>query len=207
MTEPGWITIHQFPADSEILATWNRKPAVGRAGRAIVSGVDARFTTYDTLEFWRSVLTGPEGVTPAVRVKLGDYYTSLLGTADRGLLTVINTTGRTGPGKLELNNGPTLTLELGPTEARTLPVGLMLDGEDLAYATSEIVRSADRKAYELHGHPGTRGRLAFRRPVTVHLNGRPKTAKARDGLFVVDYRHPVKPLALKIPGGESGSGS
>lgn len=204
MTEPGWITIHRYPADSEILATRDRKPVVGRAGRAIVSGVDARFTTYDTLDFWRSVLTDTAGVVPAVRVKLGDYYTTLLGTAGRGLLTVINTTGRTGPGKLELKDGPTLTLELGPTEARTVPVGLVLDGVELAYATSEIVRSPDRSAYELHGHPGTRGRLAFRAPVTVHLNGRPKTAKARDGLFVVDYRHPVKPLILRMPGGEPG---
>jgi hypothetical protein len=164
--------------------------------------VDARFTTYDTLEFWRSVLTGTAGVSPAVRVVRGDYYTSLLGTAERGLLTVVNTTGRTGPGKLELKEGPTLILELGPTEARTVPVGLALDGVDLAYATSEIVRSPDRAAYELHGHPGTRGRLAFRQPATVEINGRPRTARARDGLFVVDYRHPVKPLTLRIPGGE-----
>lgn len=199
MTEPGWISVHRFPAGSEILATREGKPVIARAGRVIVSGVDARFTTYDTLAFWDFVLTEKAGLSPAVRSRGNYYYTTLLGTVEKGLLTVVNSTGNSDPGELLLKNGLSIPLELGPTEARTLPLNLELDGVPLVYSSSEILRSPDRRAYELHGHPGSRGRLAFLQPATVELNGKVRKARPEGNLFIVDYIHQIKAVKMRLP--------
>jgi len=201
ITDAGWISVHQYPDGSEILGTVGGKPVIGKTGNVIVSGVDARFTTGSTLEFWESVLAGKMKVAPSIKLSGNYYYASLLGIEKKGLITVVNVTGDTSEGELVLPGGDiSMTLELGATEARCLPINLELDGVKLSYSTSEIIRSADRKTYELHGSPGTRGCLAFPVPMTVKMNGKTCKAKRQGNLFVVNYIHQIKPIAISFAG-------
>ncbi len=198
LAEPGWIYLHEFPADARVLATWKGRAVAAQAGRAVVSGMDARFMTSESAGFWEHVLRDVMGVEPALQCRGAYYYAALLGTPRRGFISVVNVNGENAPGHLALRDGPTIPVELGPVEARLIPVGIELDGAPLAYATSELVRAADGQSFEVCGHPGTRGRLAFSRPVRVEWNGRPRALKERDGLFMLNYRHGVRPALLRV---------
>jgi len=199
VTETGWIFVHDYPAGSESLGTYRDTPVIAKTGRVIVAGIDARFTTTGGLEFWRTALTEKLGVMPALQSCGNYYYASLLGTAEKGLLTVMNITGDTTAGELSLlESDTTMTLELGPTEARCLPINLELDGTKLCYSTSEILRSADGKCYELHGCPGTGGALAFSVPMTVYIDGKRCRTEQSGKVFIVNYIHQITPLRVSL---------
>ncbi|MFA7231742.1 MAG: beta-galactosidase [Victivallaceae bacterium] len=199
ITETGWIFAHQYSNNSEILGVVDGEPVIGKTGNVVVSGVDARFTTGSTLEFWESVLVEKMKVSPSVKSRGNYYYASLLGTENKGMITVANVTGDTSDGELLLpGTDISMMLELGATEARCLPINLELDGVKLRYSTSEIIRSADGKSYELHGSPGTRGCLAFPAPMTVKMDGRLRKAKQNGKLFMVNYVHRIKPVNLSL---------
>jgi len=200
LTEPGWIFLHKFPEDAHVLATWKGRPVAARSGRAVVSGMDARFMTPGSAGFWENVVRDVLGVKPALQVRGAYYYAALLGTARRGFITVVNVNGDNIPGEISLRGGPTFSVELGPVEARTIPIGIKLDGAPLAYSTSELIRAADGRSFEVCGHPGTAGQLAFSSPVKIEWNGRPRALKERDGLFMLTYRHGIKPSLLRITG-------
>lgn len=203
ITETGWLFVHEYPDRSEIIGTANGKPVIGRIGNVIVSGIDVRFTTGSTLEFWESLIVGKMKVFPSIKSSGNYYYASLLGTVDKGLVTVVNVTGDTSAGLVKLPDaGISMTLELGATEARCLPVNLELDGIKICYSTSEIIRSDDGKSYELHGCPGTRGCLAFPVPVILEMNGRVRKAKADGDLFSVVYTHQIKPIKISLMSGD-----
>ena len=199
ITETGWMFAHQYPDDSEILGTAGGKPVIAKTENVVVSGIDARFTTGSTLEFWESIFVDKMGVSPSIKSRSNYYYASLLGTEKKGMLTVVNVTGDTSAGELILPCGNiSMILELGATEARCLPINMDLDGVKLLYSTSEIIQSYDGKSHELHGCPGTRGCLAFAAPVTIKMDGRPRKARQNGKLFMVNYVHRTKPIKISL---------
>jgi len=200
ITETGWLFVHRYPEGSEILASADGKPVVAKVGNVIVSGIDARFTTGSTLKFWKSVLLEKLAISATIESSGNFYYACLLGTAEKGLLTVANITGNTSAGKVSLSNGDlVMTLELGETEARCLPINLALDGVKLRYSTSEIQRSDDGLYYELHGCPGTRGCIAFVGPTTFFMDGTRTMAEQRGQIYVVEYTHQIIPIKIAFP--------
>lgn len=194
LTEPGWVFVHHYPEGTEILATLEKKPVLAQVGNVLVSGIDVRFTTGATLKFWESALIEKMKVPATIKSSGNYYYASLLGTPQKGLLTVVNITGDTSPGELTLPGADiSMTLELGATEARVLPIHIELDGVPLCYSTSEIRRTADGQSYELHGSAGTRACLAFACPVCFEMDGNICKTQPKGDLFVFEFRHPIHP--------------
>lgn len=198
ITAGGWLWIHDFPKDSKVLANFENSPITIKTGNVVVSGFDAAFTTYASLNFWRDITQDTLNIKPVVKTENNYYYTKLLAGKNGSLLLVMNITGNTAPALIKIAQLPDFTLELGEYEARILPINVSVGDRKIIYSTSEIIQSQDKTHYELHGKPGTLGRIVFAENNEVLLNGKTVKPQNTDGQYIIEYFHEATALKLNL---------
>jgi hypothetical protein len=206
---PGWLFLHDVPAGSTTLATFDGRPLVARLpesrGRAVLAGADLLYTSYAGLRLWREVLTTALGIVPAVRDSGRYHHGLLLRGAASSLLVAINLDGQGGEGMLHVDHpvdgiaALDIPVDLRPHEARCLILGAGIAGTRLLYATSEVTPDADNPfRVSLYGHYGTTGELAFATPIQAILDGQPVATEPHGDLHLLRYRHTGELMELEI---------
>jgi hypothetical protein len=204
----GWLFSHEFPTGSEVLATHDGKALAARLpaakGKAAVAGFDPVYTSAGTQRFWLAALRAL-GIEPAIRHEGAWHHALLRRSGSVTFLTVMNLTGTSEPGRIILKRpvegleALEFDIELGAHETRCLVLNVRLGDQQLIYTTSELTPlDGTRSAFRLRGHAGTRGELAFDRPVTVELNGRPVRSQAENGRHVIRYVHEQTTLEARL---------
>ena len=88
-----------------------------------------------------------------------------------------------------------------PHDGRILIFNMpVLDGKNhICYCTSEVIPlDPERSRLELHGAPGTQGKIVFSEPCTVCLNGSPvPLSKEKEG-FALLYEHTREACLISI---------
>lgn len=200
----SWMTVYRFAGTSRPLAYYQGTPVAASvpagAGRAVVVGFEAIYNHGQSVAFWRDLLRQECGVTPAAEEETGSF--SLFSRIGSGMqfLAVGNAAGTLDPGVVHCA-GYTFPLELQPHEGRILVLNAPVAGgrNRVCYCTSEwFPLTEDRTRLELHGAPGTCGKIVFAQPVSVALNGTtvPLTKEA-DG-YTLCYEHGRTPLLLTL---------
>ena len=203
----NWIYEHKFPSKSTILAKYQNIPIAAKmpdnSGKIIISGIDACFTTFSSLAFWKMVICEAMELEPVVTSKDNYCYALLRKGNSTSILTVMNITGIIGKSNIIIQNPfrngdkLMLNLELSPHEARCLLINADYKGKRILYATSEVIpQNKEYFCLELYGASGTKGEISFAKPTKVRLNGKIVHTEPTNGHYVISYIHTEKPLIL-----------
>ncbi|MDD3926384.1 MAG: beta-galactosidase [bacterium] len=208
----GWIWVHDYPAGSQALATYQDRPVISRLpadrGQVIVAGIDMSFTSAAGLKLWAEVLDSIMDGNSDLIVE-GNWLHGLLlrRGAETSFLTLMNVTGQYGASRISVprRNGLRVSfdIELQPHEARCLVMDTVLEsGIRLVYCSSEMVPAdGERNRFYLHGRAGTPGEIALDKHAKVVIDGKTVSTSECQGLHLVTYRHREEPLLLAFSEG------
>ena len=198
----GWILRHRLTADWQVLARFGGEPVVAvrpcGAGRVLLAGIDATFTSEASLQFWQQILTTEAGARPAASVS-GDYVHALVRRGQHGtVLTVLELCGRPSRAQISVTHPAAnldrvdIEVELQPHEARCLVLGTHLGRRRLLGTSSELIPAEKAGQWLLCGASGTAGSLVFAEPAVVQINGhRTRSQPLASGGHQVAYTHPA----------------
>lgn len=201
----GTVFEHRFSKSAETLATCRGKPVAATSldGKAIVVGFNAEFSSLGSLRFWRTMIEKFMNINPVLRSE-GTYYHALLRKGlDTSFLFVMNVVGATGKSEIFFDDPifpgekARLKIDMKPHEARCLIINGSIDGRRLLYTSSEVIPGANGEL-ELHGAPGTQGRVVFPRPIQAKLDGFVVKSSERNGFHVLKYVHAANPRILEF---------
>lgn len=200
----SWMSVYNFSRENKPLAFYKGKAVASSVtaeqGKAVVAGFEALYNNGQSVSFWKDVFEKECGISPAASEKNG--YFSLFSRKDETMhfLSVGNAAGTLEPGIIRCA-GYEFSLELMPHEGRILIFNVpVLDGKNhVCYSTSEVIPlDPERSRMELHGAPGTRGKIVFSGACKVCLNGSPVSlSKDKDG-FALLYEHTREAFLISI---------
>lgn len=200
----SWICVYEFSKKSKALAFYQDKATAvsletGK-GKAVVVGFEAVYNNAQSAAFWRNIFAEECGILPSAQEKQGYFSLFSRKKEDMHFLAVGNAAGTWEPGTIQCE-GYEFTLELMPHEGRILTFNVpVLKGENkICYSTSEIIPlDSERSKFELHGFPGTKGKIVFSKPGIIELNGRQVPLKQEKDGFALLYEHSKRPCTISI---------
>lgn len=200
----SWLTVYSFRGKQKPLAFYQGKAVASlvelESGKAVVAGFEAMYNNAESISFWQNICIEECGITPAASETNG-YFSLFSRKNDRlHFLAVGNAAGTLEPSIIRCG-GYEFELELLPHEGRVLIFNApVLNGaNNICYCTSEMIPlDSDRSRLELHGAPGTQGKIVFAKPCTVHLNGSPVSLIPEKDGFALFYEHAKKACLLSV---------
>lgn len=200
----SWICVYDFNGADTPLASYQGKTVASsvRVGKtnAVVVGFEALYNNAQSAAFWRNVFLQECGVFPTASVENGYFSLFVRKNNDLHFLAVGNAAGTLEPDLVHCA-GYSFMLELLPHEGRILifDVPVLMGANRICYCTSEVIPlDAARSEFELHGAPGTSGKIVFAKPCRVYLNGSRAELIQEDDGYALSYEHTKKPCLLSI---------
>lgn len=200
----SWICVYDFQGKDTPLAFYQGKAAASsvRVGNTnvVVVGFEALYNNAQSAAFWRNVFIHECGVSPTASVENGYFSLFLRKNNNLHFLAVGNAAGTLEPDIVHCA-GYSFMLELLPHEGRILVfnVPVLMGANSICYCTSEVIPlDAAHSELELHGAPGTNGKIVFSKPCEVCLNGCRAELIEEDNGFALFYEHTRKPCLLSI---------